>query len=457
MRRSCDQPGEMPEQFPASEDFLDDESIEAILCGRRPAEPGFESLVTFASDVHAVAEQPAPRPNASLAAVLASGLSTEKGDLLVTAASNVTGPATKQAAGLPKWRKRHSMLPTGLFSGLVAKVVAGVVAGLAGVTAVGAAGALPGPAQHAVANVINTVTPFNLPTGDSSVSITAGANPTPGASAGVTAGGADANASASTSGASASAGTTAPTTAGATATANASLPTPTVPTIPGLSGLPGLSALPGLNNLPVQIPACVKDIIDLKTGQPKIPLNQISTQVIACVRSLMSMSATSLPTGQLPAGLSQCVNSILGMLGSVGTNPGAVPNITGVDFTKCVPIDVTKCMTSIMSMFSRFIPGGFFGFGGSAGTSGGTATATGGFSIPGLSGLDLSGCLPFSLDACLNSLLSMAGNLPGVATGGIPGLGASALPGNLNLSACVPFGSLNTIPGMNWLSAFLPH
>lgn len=460
MSRSCDQPDEMPEQFLSSEDFLDDEAIEAILCGRRPAEHGLDSLVTFARDVHAVSDQPAPRPNASLAAVLSAGFSTDKGDLLVTAASNVYGPA-EQAAGLPKWRKRNRMLPTGLFTGLAGKIAAGIVAGLAGVTAVGAAGALPGPAQTAVAHVINTVTPFNLPDGDTSVSISAGTNPaTPGAGAGIKvdtpAGGVDAKANASTAGVNASAGagaSTPSTTAGATADAGAKASVPT-PNVPNLSGLPGLS---GLNGLPVPVPACVKDIIDLKTGQPKVPLNQISAQVIACVKSLMSTATASVPAGQLPAGLNQCVSSILGMLGSVGTNPGSVPSLTGVDLSKCVPIDVTKCMTSIMGMFKGFIPGGGLGFGGSAGTSGASASAGGGFGIPGLSGLDLSGCLPFNLDACLDSLLGMAGNLPGAATGGVPGLGAGTVPSNLNLSACVPFGSISSLPGMSWIGAFLPH
>ena len=452
----------MPEQFTPSEDFLDDAAVEAILGGRRPVEAGCEGLVAFARDVQAVAEQPPPRPNASLAAVLAAGFSTEKGDLLVTAASNVNGPAP-QAAGLPKWRKRHSMIPVGLLTGLAAKIVAGVTAGLAGVTAIGAAGALPGPAQDAVATVINTVSPFDIPTGASPASITA--NPS-GAGVKVETPAGDVNVNASASGANVAVGATPPTpkapapptTAAANGNANAqvSVPRPSVPAIPGLSG-PGLSGLPGLNGLPVQVPACIRDIVDVNTGQPRVPLSQVAPKVIACVRSLMSVSATSLPTGQLPAGLSSCVNSILGMLGTVGTNPGAVPNITGVDFNSCVPIDVTKCMTSIMNMFTSFVPGGFFGFGGSAGTTGGGATAAGGFGIPFLSGFDLSACMPFSLETCLSSLLGMAGNLPGVATGGIPGLGRGALPGDLNLSACVPLGSIGSVPGLSWLSGFLPR
>jgi hypothetical protein len=152
------------------------------------------------------------------------------------------------------------------------------------------------------------------------------------------------------------------------------------------------------------------------------------------------------------------------MATSVGTNPGSVPNISGFDFSNCVLVDVTKCMSSVFSMIQNFMPGsGFgFGFGGSAGTSGGTAKAgaTGGASVPGISGLDLSSCMPFNLNACLSSLFSLAGNLPGVGTGGIPGLGSGTLPsvGNLDLSSCVPFGSLsNSIPGLGSFSSLLPH
>ncbi|MCA1846442.1 MAG: hypothetical protein LC792_25255, partial [Actinobacteria bacterium] len=169
----------MPEdRFPAAwgpdqPGVLDDETIQAILRGHEPQEDALGPLVAFAHDVRAVADRPVPMPSAALVEVLTEGFSTEKGDLLVTAASNVNGPET-QAAGLPKWRKRPNMLPTGILSGLAAKIVAGVVAALAGVSAVGAAGALPGPTQHAVANVINSVTPFNLPDGDTSVA--AGAN-----------------------------------------------------------------------------------------------------------------------------------------------------------------------------------------------------------------------------------------------------------------------------------------
>ena len=46
---------------------------------------------------------------------------------------------------------------------------------------------------------------------------------------------------------------------------------------------------------------------------------------------------------------------------------------SALDLSKCVPVDVTKCMTSVMGMFKNFAPG--FGFGGSAGTGGAAASA----------------------------------------------------------------------------------
>lgn len=449
----CDVPGEMPGDTFTDDDVLDERAVDAILSGRSAAaESSFQPLVSFANDVRAVTDRADPQPNAALASVLSTGFSTEKGDRLVTAGSNVIGPATTQAAGLPKWRNRPRMLPAGILSGVVTKVAAGVMTGLVGVTGLGAAGALPGPAQDAVASVVNTVSPFNLPTADGEGGAAVSTSlPIPGGNVDVSVGtGTNGNrtstsVSAGAAGATASAGATTKSNGGGTATtgnASANVPAPTIPNIPGL---------PNLGNLPVQVPTCVSDIVDVRTGQPKVPLGQISTQVANCVRSLISTSGTA-----LPAGIAQCVESILSMVSGVA--PGAVPNISTLDVSKCVPVDVTKCMSSVMGMF-RNLPGFNLGFGGSAGTTGGSAGATGGSNVPFMGNVDLSGCVPFNLDGCLSSLLGMAGNLPNVNTGGIPGLGTGTIPslGSLDLSACVPFGSLPSIPGLGFLSSFLPR
>ena len=78
-----------------------------------------------------------------MAAVLTAGLSTEKGDLPATAASNVNGPAT-QEAGLSKWRKAKMKIQ-GFLAGLgvLGKVALGVGVAAAATTGAGAAGILP--------------------------------------------------------------------------------------------------------------------------------------------------------------------------------------------------------------------------------------------------------------------------------------------------------------------------
>jgi hypothetical protein len=225
------------------------------------------------------------------------------------------------------------------------------------------------------------------------------------------------------------------------------------PSLPSLSNLPGLSNLPALSSLPgVQIPSCVMDIVDVKTGQPKVPLSQIAPQVISCVKTLLASAHT-----QLPAGLDQCVSSILNTVGTI--TPGSVPNISGFDFSKCAPVDATMCMASVMGAFGSFLPGfGASGSGG-AGTGGANATATGGATLPGFSGLDLSSCMPFNLDACLSSIFGMAGNLPGLGLSGVPGHGGGTLPsvGSVDLSSCVPFGAIGSVPGLTQFRSLMPH
>ena len=136
-----------------------------------------DALAPFAEEVRFAVSGPPPAPSPALASVLAAGFShpTEKGDLLVTAASNVHGPAP-QAAGLPNWKEENVTMPTGLLAGLLAKLAsAGTAAkaAVAGATAVatmglagGAAGVLPAPAQNVVAAAVNAATPFEFPDPD---------------------------------------------------------------------------------------------------------------------------------------------------------------------------------------------------------------------------------------------------------------------------------------------------
>ena len=141
---------------------IDDAAIEALLSGNG-ADDEFAPLAAFAEELRSMAGGPVPVPSMQLAAMLAEGFSTEQGDLLVTAASNVPGPA-QQAAGLPKWRKKR-MIIAEFIAGLsvAAKAAFGVSMAAASVTAAGAAGALPAPAQHAVAAAVEAATPFSFP------------------------------------------------------------------------------------------------------------------------------------------------------------------------------------------------------------------------------------------------------------------------------------------------------
>ena len=148
---------EMPGHHP-----LDDAAIEAFFTGQS-ADDALAPLAGFVEDLRSMTSGPPPVPSLQLAQMLASGLSTENGDLLVTAASNVPGPAP-QAAGLPKWRKKKMVVAELLAGlGLAAKAAFGITAAAAAVTAGGAAGVLPGPAQHAVAIGVEAVTPFSVP------------------------------------------------------------------------------------------------------------------------------------------------------------------------------------------------------------------------------------------------------------------------------------------------------
>ena len=152
-----------------SRGHLDDDSIDAVLAGQVP--PGHDDLAplaSFVTDLRTSAAGPVPPASAALAAVLADGLTTEKGDLPVTVGSSVNGPV-EQAAGPSKWRRRLTMnslfavlgtklagLALGSKVALAATLTAGTVA------AAGATGALPEPVQDKVGQVVSAVTPFEV-------------------------------------------------------------------------------------------------------------------------------------------------------------------------------------------------------------------------------------------------------------------------------------------------------
>ncbi|MGO9877587.1 MAG: hypothetical protein ACLPVY_27770 [Acidimicrobiia bacterium] len=127
---------EMPEHQP-----VDDGAIEAALGGTARGE-ALDPLKSFVSSVRSAIEA-VPAPSTAMAAVLAAGFSTEKGDLSATAASNVNGPAS-QEAGLSKWRKAKMKIQ-GFLAGLgvAGKIALGVGVAAAATTGAGATGMLP--------------------------------------------------------------------------------------------------------------------------------------------------------------------------------------------------------------------------------------------------------------------------------------------------------------------------
>ena len=160
-----DYPDEMRKPRP-----LDDGTIEAFFAGR-PLPDEDVLLGSFAGSVRAFSVHSVPVPKGELAGVLLEGLTTDKGDLLVTTGSKVTG-SRPEAAALPKWR-RPQVTVSGLLSALLTKLGAlglaaktGLVMAMAAasVTAAGAAGSLPAPVQNVVGRAVNDVTPFSFPT-----------------------------------------------------------------------------------------------------------------------------------------------------------------------------------------------------------------------------------------------------------------------------------------------------
>jgi hypothetical protein len=146
---------------------LDDEFFDALLAGRATP-PDAAPLAAFAQAVRATAARPG-RPSAALAAMMPTGVFTEKGDPSARAASNATGPAP-QASGLPKWRSKMAVpqilaMALGKIAGAsgVAQAATGVTIAMVSVTGAGAAGVLPPPVQDRVAAVAESLSPFDLP------------------------------------------------------------------------------------------------------------------------------------------------------------------------------------------------------------------------------------------------------------------------------------------------------
>lgn len=119
---------------------LDDRSIDALLSGR--AVSGEPDLAAFVARVRALPPE-SPLPSGELAAMLEHGVPPE-----VLDRSPVLLPAPAHRA--VSWRY----------------ALVSLAAGVTAVVGAGAANALPAPAQRAVADVVNWVTPLELPKPD---------------------------------------------------------------------------------------------------------------------------------------------------------------------------------------------------------------------------------------------------------------------------------------------------
>jgi hypothetical protein len=376
-----------------------------------------DALAPFAEEVRFAVSGPPPVPTRALASVLAGGFSnpSDKGDLLVTAASNVHGPAP-QAAGLPKWKEERDMPVTGLLAGLLAKasgVGTAAKAAVASVTAVmtmglagGAAGLLPGPAQTLVASAVGAATPFEFPNPDDvAATVSHAVGSLPEVTVPVTvpplpvAPPVSVDASAKAGSTSASAKTAAP------------AATPTLPSVPGVPALPNVSVPPAVSNLVNGLPACVKNLVPTNGGTPDPA--RLASQIPSCITQVLS-------TANLPPQVATCVSSILGAIGGAsGMSAAAVPSISSLNVSACVPMDQSACVTNMMSTLAN-IPG----FGSLPGVS----------NLPGLS--NVSGCVPMNVTACITSI-----------TSAVPA-GTTTVP-KLDLSACMPTSLPTTgLPGV---------
>lgn len=376
------------------------------------------ALAPFAEEVRFAVSGPPPVPTRALASVLAGGFShpSEKGDPLVTAASNVHGPA-RQAAGLPKWKEERDMpIAGGVLAGLLAKasgVGTAAKAAVASVTAVmtmglagGAAGLLPGPAQTLVASAVGAATPFEFPNPDDvAATVEHAVGSLPQVTVPVTvpplpvAPPVSVDASAKAGSTSASAKTAAP------------AATPTLPSVPGVPALPNVTVPPAVSNLVNGLPACVKNLVPTNGGTPDPA--RLTSQIPSCITQVLG-------TASLPPQVATCVSSILGGIGGAsGMSPAAVPSISSLNVSACVPMDQSACVTNMMGMLAN-IPG----FGSLPGVN----------NLPGLS--NVSGCVPMNVNACITSITSA------VSAGG------TTVP-KLDLSACMPTALPTTgLPGV---------
>jgi hypothetical protein len=132
---------------------MDDRALEALLRGG-DAPDDLEDLAVFIRSGRNAATP--GEPHSELGRLFADGLEVDASALRPEPAR----PPRRQRAR----RAVDALVARAAGAGLVAKIVLGSTVAVAGVTGAGAAGALPDPAQDAVARVVGVVSPFEFPT-----------------------------------------------------------------------------------------------------------------------------------------------------------------------------------------------------------------------------------------------------------------------------------------------------
>jgi hypothetical protein len=339
----------------------------------------------------------------------------------------------------------------GIFASLLAKLAGASTAtkaALAGVTAVttmamagGAAGVLPGPAQTLVASAVNAATPFefpgagdvtgtvqhavaNLPDLPVPVSIPAvPGTPSASASAGAQAGTKSGSATPSASGS-------------ASASATTPAVTPSIPGLPSVPNLPQVSIPPAVAGLVNGLPACVKNLIPSGGGTPDP--TKLAAQIPGCITQVLS-------TSSLTPAVATCVASVLGTIGGAsGMTTAAVPSIGSLNMSSCVPMDTSKCVSSMLGLLATM-----------PNLSGGGLPSLSGGGLPNISSLpsltNLAGCVPMNIPACITSISASAG------TGTAPKLDLSTcMPVALPTTALPGAGSLPGLSTVTGLTGALP-
>ena len=191
----------------------------------------------------------------------------------------------------------------------------------------------------------------------------------------------------------------------------------------------------------MQLPPCVKNLIPTSGALPN-PTTLLA-QIPACIQTVLA-------TANLPVNVSNCVASILGTVTGV-LSPGAVGSLPKLNLAACIPLDVSKCTSSVLAatgmanmpfvgdmlkaIFGSTSAGGQAG----VGAGGGWFSFFAGFDFTKLPGFNAipAGCVPIDISKCLTSVTGSLGTLP--TSGAVP---------QVNLSACMPTGLTSGIPGV---------